>query len=450
MNKIEIDTLLEFLKIKSVSAQKEFTSDMQKARKFLIEIFEKYGFKTKILKGSVHDLVFAELITDPSKPTVLIYGHYDVQPADPVNEWNSPAFEPTIKKGNLYGRGASDDKGQIMANIMAGIRIIEKYKGNPPVNLKYIIEGEEEVGSISIADIAKKYAGNLLKCNYLIVSDSEMLASDKPTIDITLRGITYMEIVLESAKHDLHSGAYGGVAENPAILMSQIISKLKNKNGKVLIPGFYDDVVKPTLSEARDFARIKVSAKSLKSEGEFYKIGGGEKGFSLNERRWTRPTLDVNGMGSGYQEAGSKTIIPSKAFAKISMRLVPKQDPDKIEALFKKYVTSLVPSEISLKFIKHSGAYPYKAPTGDPVFDLAKKCLFDTYGNKAVFNGVGGSIGFVPIVAKALNVPCIMIGFGLPTDNIHAPNEHILVKGYTNGIKAVTKLLENIQTVYAK
>jgi len=226
MNKIEIDTLLEFLKIKSVSAQKEFTSDMQKARKFLIEIFEKYGFKTKILKGSVHDLVFAELITDPSKPTVLIYGHYDVQPADPVNEWNSPAFEPTIKKGNLYGRGASDDKGQIMANIMAGIRIIEKYKGNPPVNLKYIIEGEEEVGSISIADIAKKYAGNLLKCNYLIVSDSEMLASDKPTIDITLRGITYMEIVLESAKHDLHSGAYGGVAENPAILMSQIISKL--------------------------------------------------------------------------------------------------------------------------------------------------------------------------------------------------------------------------------
>jgi acetylornithine deacetylase/succinyl-diaminopimelate desuccinylase-like protein len=450
MENKDLKILFSFLKIKSISAQKEYRSEMAKARDFLFEIFKKNGFKTKILKGSVHDLVYAEKIVDLEKPTVLIYGHYDVQPPDPINEWKTDPFSPVIKNGNIFARGTSDDKGQIMANIIAGLRLVNKYKKSLPVNLKYIIEGEEEVGSISIPEIAKKYSKNLLKCDYLLVSDSEMIEKNKPAIDISLRGLSYMEVKLRSADHDLHSGSYGGIAENPAIVLSRIITELKGKDGRILIPGFYDDVIKPTSSEALDFAKVKTSANKLKEEGEFYVIGGGENNYSLNDRRWTRPTLDVNGIGSGYQEEGSKTIIPASAFAKISMRLVPNQTPERVSGLFEKYLQKIVPEGIKLTVITHSGAYPYKAPTDDAVFSLAKTCLTKAFGGKATFNGVGGSIGFVPIVANTLNVPCIMIGYGLPTDNIHAPNEHISMDGFLNGANAATSLLENIPTVFAK
>jgi acetylornithine deacetylase/succinyl-diaminopimelate desuccinylase-like protein len=450
MKNSDIKILKEFLEIKSVSAQKEFEPEMEKARYFLLNLFTKMGFSTKIIKGNVHDLVFAEKIVNPKAPTVLIYGHYDVQPPDPIAEWKTPPFKPVVRGENIYGRGTSDDKGQIMANIIAGKKLINKFKGQPPINLKYIIEGEEEIGSPSVAVTAKKYAKNLLVCDYLLVSDSEMISENQSTIDISLRGLTYMEIVLEAAKHDLHSGSYGGIAENPAVILSRIIAKLKNNKGKVLIPGFYDDVIKPSASEARDFAKIKVTKKSLTREGEFYLIGGGEPEYSLNDRRWTRPTLDVNGITSGYQGEGSKTIIPAKASAKISMRLVPNQNPDKIAKLFTAYVKKLVPKGLKLAFINHSGSFPYKAPTKDPVFDLAKRCLTKSFGDKAVFDGVGGSIGFVPIMATALKVPCLLIGFGLPGDNIHAPNEHIAISGYLNGINAICELLTEIPKIYAK
>jgi len=431
-----INQLTEFLKIKSISAQKEYAPDMQKARNFLVQLFGKMGFSTKILKAKIHDAVFAEKIIDPKLPTVLVYGHYDVQPPEPLGEWKTKPFEPTIKAGKIFARGASDDKGQIMANIMAGM--------NAPINLKYIIEGEEEVGSVSVEELAKKYSKNLFKCDYLLVSDSEMLSKTEPTIDISLRGICYMEIALESAKHDLHSGCYGGVAENPANVLARIISKLKDEDGKVLIPGFYKNIDNPTEKELRDFKAIKVSKNSLMEEGEFETIGGGEPEFSLNERRWTRPTLDVNGMVSGYVGEGSKTIIPSRASAKISMRLVPNQKPAVIAKLFSSYVKSLVPKGFKLTVTNHSGALPYKAPTKDPVFSLAKEALTKAFGGKAVFDGVGGSIGFVPIVAKELKVPCLLIGFGLPTDNIHAPNEHLVVANYLNGIKAIQDLFSKI------
>jgi acetylornithine deacetylase/succinyl-diaminopimelate desuccinylase-like protein len=248
----------------------------------------------------------------------------------------------------------------------------------------------------------------------------------------------------------LHSGSYGGVAENPAVILSRIITQLKDISGKILIPGFYDNVVKPTKNELSDFSKIKTSKKLLKEEGEFFKVGGGEEKFSLNERRWTRPTLDINGLTSGYQGDGSKTIIPAKASAKISMRLVPNQDPKKIANLFKKYVKDITPKDVVLNITEHSGAYPYKAPTTDPVFDIAKESLTEVFGNKTVFNGVGGSIGFVPIVAQKLKVPCVMIGYGLPTDNIHAPNEHILLDNFLGGIRATAGLLEKIPTIYVK
>lgn len=441
-DKSKIELLKKFLEIKSVSSQNEFNSEMETARHFLAKIFTDNGFKTKILKGEMHDLVYAEKFIGKDKPTVLIYGHYDVMPVDPIDEWRTNPFTPTIKDGKIFARGTSDDKGQIMANIIAGLEEL-------PVNLKYVVEGEEEIGSISIEKIAEKYS-DLLSCDYMIVSDSEMLEDGTPTIDINLRGLTYMEITLRSALHDLHSGSYGGVAENPAIILSRIISKLKSDNGKVLIPGFYDDVVLPNPKERNDFESVPVSKSSLKNEGEFYVIGGGENKFSLNIRRWARPTLDVNGLTSGYQGDGSKTIIPAKASAKISMRLVPNQDPEDIAKKFTKYVKSLVPKGMIIEVQNLSGTLAYKAPTSDPVFGLAKKCLTKSFGKEAIYDGVGGSIGFVPIVAKKLNVPCLLIGFGKPSDNIHAPNEHIDLNSFLNGIKAITELLNNIPTIYDK
>lgn len=437
-----IELLKEFLKIKSISALDLNKPDMKKAREYLAKLFKSNGFKVTILKGIKHDLVFAEKFVDPNKPTVLIYGHYDVMPVDPLNEWKTKPFEPVFKSGQIFARGASDDKGQIMANISAGLK-------NSSVNLKYIIEGEEEIGSISIENIAMKYK-KLLSCDYMIVSDSEMLEDGTPTIDINLRGLTYMEISIKTAKHDLHSGAYGGIAENPAIILSNIISKLKSKEGKVLIPNFYKDVIKPPKTILNDFNSVPVSKTSLMEEGEFYLIGGGEPSFTLNERRWARPTLDVNGLTSGYQESGAKTIIPSTASAKISMRLVPNQDPLKIEKLFTKYVRSLTPKGVELKVKSLSGSYSYVAPINNPVFKIAKECLTKNFGKKCIFDGVGGSIGFVPIVAKELNVPCLLIGFGKPSDNIHAPNEHISLNNYLKGINAIERLLDVIGSKYAK
>jgi acetylornithine deacetylase/succinyl-diaminopimelate desuccinylase-like protein len=444
MKRESTDSLVEFLKIKSISTQKEFRPDMEKARRYLIVLFEKMGFKTRTLKGKNHDAVFAQKITDKTNPTVLIYGHYDVQPPDPIEEWKTKPFEPVLKNGKIWARGASDDKGQLMAHIMAIKKLNDLTEGKLPINVKFIIEGEEEIGSISIGDIVKKYAQDLLKCDYLFVSDSEMLGLGKPTIDISLRGLAYMEIELVSAKHDLHSGQFGGVAENPAVVLSRVITKLKSEEGKILIPGFYKDVKKPSAKELKDFRSIKVSRESLKSEGGFYSIGGGEADFSLNERRWVRPTLDVNGLTSGYQGEGSKTIIPAKASAKISMRLVPDQNPEEIAKIFKSYVKKLIPADFKLRVIYHSGSLPYKAPTDNNIFNLTKECLSKAFGDQTVYDGVGGSIGFVPIVVNKLKVPCLLIGFGLPTDNVHAPNEHLPLVNYLNGIDAMFDLYSHI------
>lgn len=433
-----LDPLLHLLRIKSVSTQDEYLPQMEEARHYLVDLFTSLGFKTKILKGKKHDAVFAELITNPySQPTVLVYGHYDVQPPEPVEEWKSPPFEPTTKNGILYGRGTTDNKGQFMIHVMA-VKKLLAIRGQLPVNFKFIIEGEEEIGSISVEALAKKYAKNLFKCNYLVVSDSEMYKKGQPSIDVSLRGLVYAEIFLETSKGDLHSGQFGGVAENPAIVLTQLINMLKDKNNKVLIPGFYKDVLPPTKDELKDYNALKTTKEQVMEEGGYYLFGGGEDKFSLNERRWSQPTLDVNGITTGYQGEGSKTIIPSKASAKISMRLVPNQNPDKIYELFEKHVKSLVPSGVRLKIIRHADALPYKAPTKHPVFSLIKQSLKRAFGKDPVYTGQGGSIGFIPVVAEALKVPCIMVGFGLPDDALHAPNEHFHLENYFGGIETMT------------
>lgn len=436
MNNAQLNTLKEFIKIKSVSTQNAYLPDMKAARTFLVNLFKGLGFKTKILKGEKHDAVFAERIADPEFLTVLIYGHYDVQPPEPLEQWKSPPFTPSVKNGRLFARGADDNKGQIMVHIMAVKKILEK-KQKINLNFKFIIEGEEEIGSTSVEDMVKRYGSNLLKADLILVSDSEMVAPKTPTITSSLRGIVYPEVFLEAAKQDLHSGQYGGVALNAASVLIDILSRLKDRNNRILIPGFYDAVVLPGKKELKDFGKIRITNKSLKREGGFFAIGGGEEKYSLSERMWARPTLDVNGITTGYQGEGSKTIIPAKASAKLSMRIVPNQNPQKIYKLFVKYVKSLVPKGIKVKIINHAGSWPYKAPTGEPEFDIIKACLSKAFGKKAVFAGMGGSIGFVPVMAGALRIPCILVGFGLPDDNLHAPNESFPLFNYFKGIEAM-------------
>jgi acetylornithine deacetylase/succinyl-diaminopimelate desuccinylase-like protein len=436
MNKQQPLNLLEtFLSIPSISTDDAHLPDMQNARDFLRDTFESMGFTVRMLEGKRHPAVFAEKIVDTTAPTVLIYGHYDVQPADPLEQWNTPAFEPTILNNKIYARGATDNKGQVTIHIMAAKTLIEQ--DNLKINLKFVIEGEEEIGSVSVEDLAQKYAKDLFKADYIVVSDSEMTSDGKPAIDIGLRGLVYTEIVIETATQDLHSGQFGGVAENPAIVLAHIISKLKNETGRILIPGFYDDVIPPTDKELQDYSLAQVTEKELKHDGNMFGVGGGEIEYSLNERRWSRPTLDVNGMVSGFTGEGSKTIIPAKASAKISIRLVPNQDPQKIYQLFEQFVRRLVPESAKLTIMSHSHAYPYKAPTDHPIFEIMKSSLKKAFGFQPVFQGVGGSIGFIPVLADALKIPCIMVGFGRPDENLHSPNEHFSLDNYYKGIEAM-------------
>lgn len=444
MKKQYLDSLIHLLRIKSISTQKEYLPAMEEARHFVVDLFTSLGFTTKILRGERHDAVFAQKITNPRIPTVLVYGHYDVQPPEPLEGWKTDPFEPTISKGKIYARGSTDNKGQFMTHIMAINELIEKFGDKLPVNFKFLIEGEEEIGSISVEQLARKYGKSLFSCDYIIVSDSEMPRLGQPAIDISLRGLVYTEVTIETASQDLHSGQFGGVAENPANLLAHVIAQLKDKEGRIHIPKFYDDVIPPTKQELRDYKALKTTKTEIVNDGSMFGIGGGESWYSLNERRWSRPTLDVNGIVGGYTGEGSKTIIPARASAKVSMRLVPNQNPDKIYKNFVKFVKQLVPKTARVKIILHATALPYKAPTDQPIFEIVKASLKKVFGKPAVFQGVGGSIGFVPIMAGYLKVPCALVGFGLPDENLHSPNEHFSLENYYKGIEAMVDLYQNL------
>lgn len=446
MDKKLLEPLLEILQIPSISTLKAHKKEMLQAREYLIRLFNSLDFETKILQGNCHDAVFASLEVDKKLPTVLIYGHYDVQPADPLGEWKTPPFKPTIIGDNLYARGATDNKGQFMAHIMAIRKLLSK-KYKLPINVKFIIEGEEEIGSISVEKLTKKYSKDLFKCDFLIVSDTEMYKNNTPSIDIGLRGLLYTEITIATAKHDLHSGQFGGIAENPINLLANLITRLKNEEGKILIPNFYDEVLTPSEAELKSYKKLKTKESDFKEEGQIYCLGGGEKEFSLNERRWARPTMDVNGIIGGYTQEGSKTIIPAKATAKISFRLVPNQNPEEIYKMFANYVKKIIPRDAKLKIKKYASALPYKAPINHPIYTLMKKSLERVWGTEPVYTGVGGSIGFVPILAQSLNVPCLMVGFGLPDDNLHAPNEKFSLTNYFNAIDTMVEFYKNLSKI---
>jgi acetylornithine deacetylase/succinyl-diaminopimelate desuccinylase-like protein len=437
--------LCSFLRIPSVSAKSEHKQDVEHAARWVADKLRDAGFKTvEIISTSLHPLVYAESLEAPGKPTVLFYGHYDVQPAEPLDLWTSPAFDPTVRNGNLYGRGTADDKGQVHIHLKA-LASLQKTFGKLPVNVKVLIEGEEEVGSVSLWDYVQQNKEKL-KADALLVSDTSMLAPGVPSITYGLRGLNYYQIELTGPARDLHSGVYGGAVPNPLTILTELFSKLHDKNFRVTVPSFYDSVA--TVSQAERKALNSLPWKKK----DFEKAVGapdyfGEKGFTTVERLWIRPTLELNGIWGGYIGEGAKTVIPSKACAKFSTRLVPDQDPHKIAKLVEKHIRKLLPDAVTCKFEVLSTGKPWSASFQAPIFKKAQAALEKGFGRKAVFIREGGSIPFVTQMHDTFKVPCVLMGFGLPDENAHAPDEHIALENYFGGIKAIAHFYADLATL---
>jgi len=427
--------LCEFLRIPSVSAKSEHKPDIERAAGWVADKLQSAGFKTvQIIPTSLHPLVYAESLEAPGKPTILFYGHYDVQPAEPLDLWTSPAFEPTVRAGNLFGRGTADDKGQVHIHLKA-FESLRDVNGKLPINVKVLIEGEEEVGSVSLWDYVQQNKEKL-KADALVVSDTSMLAKGVPSITYGLRGLNYYQIELTGPARDLHSGVYGGAVPNPLTILTELFAKLHDKDFRVTIPGFYDDVAKLSASERKSLNALPWKKK------DFEKAVGapgyaGEKGFTIVEQLWGRPTLELNGIWGGYMGEGAKTVIPSKAHAKFSTRLVPNQNPQKVAKLVEKHIRKMLPKTVICKFEVLSTGKPWTAPFQAPIFTKAQGALEKGFGKKAVFIREGGSIPFVTQMHDTFKVPCVLIGFGLPDENAHAPDEHLALENYFGGIKAI-------------
>lgn len=437
--------LCEFLRIPSVSAKSEHKPDIERAAQWIADHLRAAGFKTvEIAPTGLHPLVYAESLEAPGKPTILFYGHYDVQPPEPLDLWTSPAFEPAARNGNLYGRGTADDKGQVHIHIKA-LESLQKVDGKFPINIKVLIEGEEEVGSVSLWNYVRSNQAKL-KADALVVSDTSMLGKGVPSITYGLRGLNYYQIELTGPARDLHSGVYGGAVPNPLAVLSELFAKLHDKNFRVAVPGFYDDVAKVTAAERK--ALNKLPWKKPDFERAVGAPGyDGEKGFTTVERLWIRPTLELNGIWGGYQGEGAKTVIPSKAYAKFSTRLVPNQEPQKIAKLVEKHIKKLLPKAVHCKFQVLSMGKPWVAPYQAPIFLKAQAALEKGFGKKAVFIREGGSIPFVTQMHDLFKVPCVLIGFGLPDENAHAPDEHIALENYFGGIKAIAHFYSDLATL---
>jgi len=437
-----LEELFEFLRIPSVSAKSEHKSDIESAANWVGEHLRSAGFKTvELVPTKLHPLVYAESLEAPGKPTVLLYGHYDVQPAEPLELWTSPAFQPTVRNGNIFSRGTADDKGQVHIHLKA-LESLHQLNGKFPINIKVLIEGEEEVGSVSLWDYVQSHKAKL-KADALIVSDTSMLGKGVPSITYGLRGMNYYEIELTGPARDLHSGVYGGAVPNPLTILSELFANLHDKNFRVIVPGFYDDVAKVPTSERKALNALPWKLKDFKTA-----VGApdysGERGFTTVERLWIRPTLELNGIWGGYQGEGAKTVIPSKASAKFSTRLVPNQNPVKIAKQVEKHIRKLLPKSVHCKFEVLSMGKPWVAAYQAPIFQVAQSALRKGFGKKAVFIREGGSIPFVTQMHDTFEVPCVLIGFGLPDENAHAPDEHLALENYFGGIKAIANFYQDL------
>ncbi len=436
-----LDELKALLRIPSVSTLPEHKEDCRRAAGVLAAELGRIGMENvRILETSGHPLVYADWLHAAGKPTVLCYGHYDVQPPDPLDEWITPPFEPTERNGNIYARGAVDDKGQVWAQMKALESLLAANKALP-INVRVIFEGEEEVGGEGIAAyVASKPAE--LKADFALVSDTDLFAPGLPTLCVGLRGMIYTEIEVRGAKTDLHSGMYGGAAPNPFVALAQIIAGLKDTDGHILIPGFYDDVIPPSEAELATWRTLPFDEEEYRKSEVGSSALVGEAGYSVLERTWARPTLDVHGMPGGFVGAGAKTVIPARALAKVSMRLVPGMTPAKAFAQYKAYVEKLAPAGVTVNVrLIHSGD-PCIVPTDNPYIQAATRALREVWGKDTVFIRSGGSIPIVGDFARHMGLPSVMMGFGLPDDNLHAPNEKFNLTNFKLGIRSLIRFLE--------
>jgi acetylornithine deacetylase/succinyl-diaminopimelate desuccinylase-like protein len=438
-----VKELEDFLRIPSISSQPDHKSDVERAARHLADRYRAIGLEhPEILATAGHPVVYADWLHAQGKPTVLLYGHYDVQPVDPVDLWESPPFQPVKKDGMLLARGASDDKGQIALHWQA-IEALLRTEGKLPINLKVIAEGEEEIGSEHFEEFVKANRDRL-KADYIVVSDTSMARKGLPAITYGLRGLLYFQLRVEAANSDLHSGQFGGLAPNPALALAEILVKLKDSSGKILVPGFYDNIRPLTDEEKRQFERVKIDEKEMKSMYAFEDFHG-EPGFGLREREWARPTLDVNGIWGGYQGPGAKTIIPAWAAAKFSSRLVPDQDPAKVASAIRRHVEAIKPKNVRVTLEQLEGAaQPFITPLDHPLNQAAKRALQRVYGQEPAFIRSGGSIGAVEAMNRQLKAPCLLVGFVLPDCHAHAPNETLDLDSFFKGRVAAAELWKEI------
>lgn len=438
-----LSELFELLRIPSVSADSKHKQDVRKAAEYVVQKLKDAGAdKVELCETKGHPIVFGEKIIDPAKPTVLVYGHYDVQPADPLNLWDSPAFEPVVKDGKIYARGACDDKGQFYMHIKAFEAMMKL--NQLPCNVKFMIEGEEEVGSDNLGTFVKENKVKL-KADVILISDTSLISLDTPSITVGLRGLSYMEVEVTGPNRDLHSGVYGGAVANPINTLSKMIASLHDENGRVTIPGFYDKVAELTKEERTQLNKAPFDLAAYKSELDIQDITG-EEGYTTLERTGIRPTLDVNGIWGGYTGEGAKTVLPSKASAKISMRLVPNQNSAEITELFTKHFQSIAPKSVKVKVTAHHGGEPAVTPTDSKAFKAASKAFEEVWGKSPIPTRDGGSIPIVSLFKKELGLDTVLMGFGLDSDAIHSPNEHYGIKNFLIGIETIVAFYKH----YAK
>src|ERR1043165_3320244 len=439
-----LNELKDLLRIPSVSTLTEHKADVQKAAEFVAADLRRIGMENvQVIPTKGHPLVYADWLHASGKATVLMYAHYDVQPPDPLNEWITPPFEPTERNNNLYARGAVDDKGQLWMEVKALESLMQSGGGKLPINVKVLIEGEEEVGGESIAEYVRKEKARL-KADFALVCDTELFAPNLPTLCVGLRGLVYTEIEAVGAKVDLHSGMYGGAAPNPIFALIEIISKLKDSKGKILIPGFYKGVKAPSKDELKAWKRLPFNEEHYRKTEVGSKVLTGEPGYSVMHRTWARPTLEVHGMPGGFTAPGAKTVIPARAFAKVSMRLVPNQDPDDILKGYTAYVTNLTPKGIETNIKVWSKGPACVVGTNNPFIKAATQALHEVFKKDTVFIRSGGSIPIVTDFQDVLKIPSVMMGFGLPDDNLHAPNEKFHIPNFYRGIESIIGFFEKL------
>lgn len=444
---LHLEQLKEFLSIPSISTLSEFKSDVRRGAMWLAEHLQTIGFEhVELLETPGHPVVYADWLSEPGRPTVLIYGHYDVQPVEPLELWETPPFEPAVRGDRIYARGASDDKSQVFLHIKS-LEALLATTGRLPINVKFCIEGEEETGSEHVISLLQQEQERFA-ADIVVISDTAMLGPSQPAVCYGLRGLVALQIDVKGAKTDLHSGGmYGGAVQNPIHALIELLGTMRSPDGKVTISGFYDQVLPLTDQEREAFRRLPFNDEEMKQRLGVADLFG-EQGYTTLERAWARPTFEVNGIFAGYQGEGCKTIIPCEAHAKITCRLVPAQEPDQILACIEKHIRSHTPKGVTISLHnQEDGTFPYITPIDHPVIQLAAQAYESAYGVPAYFIRAGGSIGIVEAFSRVLRIPIVLMGFAVPTSNAHAPNEHFLLENFDKGLQTLCYYWTNLPSI---